>query len=369
MGVTKAFVIRIPKDDAILKLNNIMKQNRLEQGLTQEQLAKRLGVSTPAVNKWEKGVSYPDITMLPPLARVLKVDLNTLLSFREDLSDGEIYGFIGDTFANLNKENYDEIFQLCMDKIHEFPTCDKLIFHIIMSLSGGLYILDMEHKEAYEEKLSAYHYQCASSDDIQVKNQAIAFLVGKSMEHKKYETAQMYVDMLPTPSLMCNKQQYQGGLYVAMEQYDKALEVLEGNLFRLTTEIYTALNSMMGIALKENRVEDATFLVRVIEQTTKTYGLWDYYANSAYYDLYLHKKEENKLLDTIDKLLSSFAHTDKLPTSKLYGHMQQKEISPNTHGQFGKGILEMLKADADGSLAFVKENPRFMELIEKYSEH
>ena len=49
--------------------------------------------------------------------------------------------------------------------------------------------------------------------------------------------------------------------------------------------------------------------------------------------------------------------------------MQQKEISPNTHGQFGKGILEMLKADADGSLAFVKENPRFMELIEKYSEH
>lgn len=40
-----------------MKINEIIHQKRLEQGFTQEQIASLLGVSTPAVNKWEKGVS------------------------------------------------------------------------------------------------------------------------------------------------------------------------------------------------------------------------------------------------------------------------------------------------------------------------
>ena len=47
-------------------------------------------MSGPAVNKWEKSLNYPDITLLPTLARVLGVDLNTLLSFQEDMDRGEI---------------------------------------------------------------------------------------------------------------------------------------------------------------------------------------------------------------------------------------------------------------------------------------
>ena len=67
-----------------MKINEVIREKRKEQQLTQEQVAEYLGVSTPAVNKWEKGLSYPDITILPPLARLLKVDLNTLLCFDEE---------------------------------------------------------------------------------------------------------------------------------------------------------------------------------------------------------------------------------------------------------------------------------------------
>ena len=62
-----------------MTIANQLKIRRTALGLTQEQIATRLHVSTPAVNKWEKGSSYPDITLLPALARVLKTDLNTLL--------------------------------------------------------------------------------------------------------------------------------------------------------------------------------------------------------------------------------------------------------------------------------------------------
>ena len=41
-----------------MKINQIIREKRKELSLTQEQIAGLLGVSTPAVNKWEKGVSH-----------------------------------------------------------------------------------------------------------------------------------------------------------------------------------------------------------------------------------------------------------------------------------------------------------------------
>ena len=67
-----------------MKINEMIREKRKELCLTQQQIADYLGVSTPAVNKWEKGSTYPDITILPALARLLKTDLNTLLSFTDD---------------------------------------------------------------------------------------------------------------------------------------------------------------------------------------------------------------------------------------------------------------------------------------------
>ncbi len=40
-----------------MRIHEIIKQKRLELKMTQEQVAERLGVSAPAVNKWERGVS------------------------------------------------------------------------------------------------------------------------------------------------------------------------------------------------------------------------------------------------------------------------------------------------------------------------
>ena len=76
-----------------MKINQIIREKRKELSLTQEQIADFLGVSTPAVNKWEKGSTYPDITLLPALARLFKIDLNTLMSFNDNLTDIEVKHF------------------------------------------------------------------------------------------------------------------------------------------------------------------------------------------------------------------------------------------------------------------------------------
>ena len=55
-----------------MRIGEQIKNYRKTARLTQEQVANYLGVSTPAVNKWEKGNTYPDISLLPALARLLK---------------------------------------------------------------------------------------------------------------------------------------------------------------------------------------------------------------------------------------------------------------------------------------------------------
>ena len=63
---------------------------RRARGLTQEQLAAQLGVSAPAVSKWETCSSCPDITLLCPLARALGASVDQLLAFEPTLSDREV---------------------------------------------------------------------------------------------------------------------------------------------------------------------------------------------------------------------------------------------------------------------------------------
>ena len=53
---------------------------RLARTATQERLAKELNVSPQAVSKWENDINYPDISLLPDLARFLGVSIDELLS-------------------------------------------------------------------------------------------------------------------------------------------------------------------------------------------------------------------------------------------------------------------------------------------------
>ena len=58
---------------------------RKARGMTQEELANTLGVSSQAVSKWENDVSCPDISLLPQLAKALGCTTDALLTGKEDV--------------------------------------------------------------------------------------------------------------------------------------------------------------------------------------------------------------------------------------------------------------------------------------------
>ena len=53
---------------------------RKARGITQEELSEKLGVSPQAVSKWENDIACPDIQLLAPLAKILEVTTDELLS-------------------------------------------------------------------------------------------------------------------------------------------------------------------------------------------------------------------------------------------------------------------------------------------------
>ena len=57
-------------------------ENRRALGLTQKDLAERLHVTDKAVSKWERGLSFPDVTLLEPLAAVFGLGVTELVSCR-----------------------------------------------------------------------------------------------------------------------------------------------------------------------------------------------------------------------------------------------------------------------------------------------
>ena len=61
-----------------MEIGNKIKQLRLHAGMTQEQLAAKLGISAQSVSKWETAVTMPDITLLPILAGELGVSIDDL---------------------------------------------------------------------------------------------------------------------------------------------------------------------------------------------------------------------------------------------------------------------------------------------------
>ena len=62
------------------KTGALIRQLRLERGLTQAKLAEKIGVSDKAVSKWERGFGCPDVSLLTALAEALGVNLEELLS-------------------------------------------------------------------------------------------------------------------------------------------------------------------------------------------------------------------------------------------------------------------------------------------------
>jgi DNA-binding XRE family transcriptional regulator len=61
------------------KVGNLIRMLRLEQNMTQKQLADKMNISDKTVSKWERGFGLPDISIIPVLSDLLGIGTQNLL--------------------------------------------------------------------------------------------------------------------------------------------------------------------------------------------------------------------------------------------------------------------------------------------------
>ena len=79
-----------------MELNNKLRSLRLAKGVTQEQLAAELGVTSQAISKWERGTTMPDISLLPELSVFFGVSIDELFGLTEEKEYERIQNMIWD---------------------------------------------------------------------------------------------------------------------------------------------------------------------------------------------------------------------------------------------------------------------------------
>lgn len=340
-----------------MKINEVIRKYRKAANLTQEQVANYLGVTAPAVNKWENGISYPDITLLAPLARVLKTDIDTLLSFNEDLTDIEINKLVEEVSELAHKESFEKAYKRGEEIIKEYSNCDTLILYVAQILYVFLKINGVQNSEQYETKIIQWYELIATSDKQEVASMAIAALVSKYIEKKEFEKAQQLLDRIPP--LGYDKKIMQAMLYEKQNKYDEAYEIYERMIYMDANEMCNVIQSLLNLLCKEEKYETAEKYGAIVKIVAKVFDLGAYIENTPDMFIGISMKDKERSLDAMEKLIRAIDSVEKTVKSDLYKHMKMK-VSSNLDA-----VRMMIKRglESDEELEFLREEPRFKSMI------
>ncbi len=155
----------------------LIKKLREEKNMTQAQLALKLNVSDKAVSKWETAKGYPDITLIEPLANILSVSVNELIS--------------GEPVCNKNQNA-----NMLRSKFYVCPVCGNII-HAMGDASvacHGLPLIpcltdtpDDEHKITVERSDGEYYVEI---NHEMSKAHHISFIA--AMSYNGLQTVKLY---------------------------------------------------------------------------------------------------------------------------------------------------------------------------------
>ncbi len=349
-----------------MPMHLVIQKKRKELGLTQEQVADYLNVSIPAVSKWENGSTSPDISLLPPLARLLKIDLNTLLCFQEDLTRQEISCFCREITTLVREKGIAEGFKSAKEKIHEYPYNETLLHCLTFHLDGLLVMSALSHEEMtqYEEILVKWYGQLAESTDSRISNSANYMMVSRAIRKGDYDKAQEILDLMPDKedmiSSIADKRILQVNIHMYRGRTEEAAKDLQNLLLMELNKVQMLLYKMVDVELAADNIQAAKGIADKAAKMPELFDLWEY--NSYVAPLQIAGAEENtdECLRILEQMLETMLTPWDMGSSLLFYRIA-KNSDPK---QMLSAILSEMERDS--AYDFLKGSAKFKELIYKY---
>jgi transcriptional regulator with XRE-family HTH domain len=119
----------------MLYLSENIKKYRILKNYTQEDVAEYLGITPQSVSKWERGESYPDITLLPALANILETSIDLLVGMDTIRAEKTRYNIHKKAIEHQREGDYDSAEKTYRDALLIYPNKPGMVLGLASTLA------------------------------------------------------------------------------------------------------------------------------------------------------------------------------------------------------------------------------------------
>lgn len=363
-----------------VNLGENLKKLRAEKELTQEALANLLGISGQAVSKWERGESYPDITLLPAIAALFGVSVDSLLGVDKSIREQEIQAEMDCYFQLNHAGDFSQAKEVIKRAVSEFPGDFRLLVRLMEAIIIDENTSDDGAMSEYSQVKSIYEsiQNYCVDDSIRMWSKRLICTVYKRLQNVKDSgvTSEALTEIIAQMPSMRNSCDYISTYILAPgKEHDDACRTAIDEL------VYLLCGVMVNYCYYDDRFT-SEYKIGVMESQNKIldglYPCGDYgknYIQTIYRfghlgHLYHEIGNDKKALENLSKCAELAKKYDALPevsqrTSPLFAGMTfNKANTPKSHSEAMSQRIKRLMLEKYPLSAEFKGSENFKRIIE-----
>ena len=333
-----------------MAIGEVIRTYRKKANMTQEEMAARLGVTAPAVNKWEHNHTQPDIGLLAPIARLLGITTDTLLSFQKDLSEEEIRQYIAELDRQLDSQPYAEVFLSAKKQLERYPNCTKLIWNIAIILDARRTTDQTPDAKNYDDTIESWYRRALVSEEETVRLAAAESLFHFYIRKESFDQAEKCLEYISIQNP--DKKSWQALIYRKTGKKEEAYRLYEELLLLEYNRIRIVITNLRISYYQDGNLAMAHKLTSLESELAKLFEMGIYQEAMAGLDLAIWEKNAPETARIMKTLLESIDTLSDFTSSSLFLHTRAKQMDAASIGKVKEMLLRsFLDEDSCGYMA------------------
>ena len=290
-----------------------IKKLRLAKGMTQEELAEYTGVSSRAVSRWENGITYPDISLLPILANIFEVTVDELLDVDVYKKEQDIKSILNENQKYKHTGEVEKSIELLKNALSKYPNN----FEIMKQLKNALLIYycakDGDRGYLLDEITELCEKILNKCNDKKIRDSAIRDLVFVYPRVGQREKARELVEEQPS-MYMCKEHLLENVL-----EGKELEELLKDNIILVTERFHGIILTMSVKKEPQIKIDLMNKYIELMNLVFegKNMGFFHERMYRSYLTNARNYAKINKIDESIDSLLDCINHAIKLESSTI----------------------------------------------------
>ncbi len=342
----------------MMQIGQTIKKHRKEKGMTQEDMANRLGVTAPAVNKWENGHTMPDIALLSPIARLFDISVDELLSHKEELSDIEANKIAEEIYEKLKKEDYEDVFLWAKKQVEKYPDSTALLLWAAQMLDSYRKMEEVPDTDKYDDYIRQSYTRALESENEGIKSNAADALFYFHMNKKEYDEAEQCLAHFSNENP--ERKRKQAWLYSKQSKTEEAYKMYEELLYAAYQNVNQTFHGIYMLAMEEKDMKTAHMINEKIRELAHLFEMGLYHEVSNGLELATIEKDMPKTLEIVKTMLEDTESIMGFVSAPLYKHMAFHEPDKAYIKQVREDIMEGFQEE---TYNYMKENDDWQKLF------